>query len=119
MPYAWKLASAGEVCHDLRQNIVTLSHRPPPARGTVMIDHDVTSGERYEADLVVQAQLRGQESFILIHVEHQAQAQADFGRRMFRYFARLHDRYALPVYHTPLCSFPMPGPAVQSHQCIG
>src|SRR5262249_30351673 len=66
------------------------------------------SGERYEADLVVQAQLRGQESFILIHVEHQAQAQADFGRRMFRYFARLHDRYALPVYPIVLFSYARP-----------
>lgn len=69
---------------------------------------DVTSGERYEADLVVQAQMRGQESFILIHVEHQAQAQADFGRRMFRYFARLHDRYALPVYPIVLFSYTRP-----------
>ena len=69
---------------------------------------DVTSGERYEADLVVQAQMRGQESFVLIHVEHQAQAQADFGRRMFRYFARLHDRYALPVYPIVLFSSARP-----------
>ncbi len=69
---------------------------------------DVTSGERYEADLVVQAQMRGQESFILVHVEHQAQAQADFGRRMFRYFARLHDRYALPVYPIVLFSYARP-----------
>lgn len=69
---------------------------------------DVTSGERYEADLVVQAQMRGQESFVLIHVEHQAQAQADFGRRMFRYFARLHDRYALPVYPIVLFSYTRP-----------
>ena len=69
---------------------------------------DVTSGERYEADLVVQAQMRGQESFVLIHVEHQAQAQADFGRRMFRYFARLHDRYALPVYPIVLFSYARP-----------
>ena len=33
---------------------------------------DVTSGERHEADLVVQAQLREQASVLLIHVEHQA-----------------------------------------------
>ena len=30
---------------------------------------DVTSGERYEADLIVQAQFRGQESFFIIHLK--------------------------------------------------
>jgi hypothetical protein len=69
---------------------------------------DVTSGERHEADLVVQARLQNQPSFFLIHVEHQAQAQADFGRRMFRYFARLHERYALPVYPIVLFSYATP-----------
>jgi hypothetical protein len=69
---------------------------------------DVTSGERHEADLVVQARLQDQPSFFLIHVEHQAQAQADFGRRMFRYFARLHDKYALPVYPIVLFSYETP-----------
>lgn len=44
---------------------------------------DLTSGETHEADLVVRARFRGQESFFLIHVEHQAQPQPDFGRRMF------------------------------------
>jgi hypothetical protein len=33
---------------------------------------DVTSGERHEADLVVQTRLQNQPSFFLIHVEHQA-----------------------------------------------
>lgn len=69
---------------------------------------DVTSGERHEADLVVQARLRHQPSFFLVHVEHQVQSQADFGRRMFRYFARLHEKYALPVYPIVLFSYATP-----------
>ena len=40
---------------------------------------DVTAGERYEADLLVQAQFRGEPSCFLIHVENQAKAQANFG----------------------------------------
>lgn len=43
---------------------------------------DVTAGEQYEADLVVKARFRNQETFFLIHTEHQASSQADFGRRI-------------------------------------
>jgi Domain of unknown function (DUF4351)/Putative transposase, YhgA-like len=69
---------------------------------------DVTAGEQYEADLVIKARFRGQESFFLIHVEHQAQPQSDFGRRMFRYFARLYEKEGLPVYPIAIFSFNTP-----------
>ncbi|NJK80009.1 MAG: DUF4351 domain-containing protein [Chloroflexaceae bacterium] len=69
---------------------------------------DVTSGDRYEADLVARAQVRGQESFFLIHLEHQAQPQATFGQRMFRYFARLYEQHNLPVYPIVLFSYDTP-----------
>src|SRR4026208_1820459 len=59
---------------------------------------DVTLGERHEADFVVRAKFRAQESFFLIHVENQAHPQAEFARRMFRYFARLYEKHDLPVY---------------------
>ena len=59
---------------------------------------DVVAGERHEVDLVVRGRFRGQDSFFLVHVEQQAQSQAGFGRRMFRYFARLYERHGLPVY---------------------
>src|SRR5438445_13410608 len=36
---------------------------------------DVTAGAKHEADLVARARLRGQDSFFLIHLEHQAQPQ--------------------------------------------
>jgi hypothetical protein len=59
---------------------------------------DVTEGERHEADVVARARFRGQDSCFLVHVENQAQPQPEFARRMFRYFARLHEKHALPVY---------------------
>ena len=69
---------------------------------------DVTAGERSEADLVAQVQFKGKPSFFLIHIENQATAQADFGKRMFRYFARLYEKYDYPVYPIVLFSYDRP-----------
>lgn len=69
---------------------------------------DVTAGEQYEADLVAKVRFGSQESFFLIHVENQAKAQTDFGKRMFRYFARLYEKFALPVYPIALFSYDAP-----------
>jgi predicted transposase YdaD len=78
---------------------------------------DVTLGERYEADLVVQAKFREQESLFIIHVEHQSYSEADFNKRMFRYFARLHEKYDLPIYPVVIFSFDAPQrPEVSSYQ---
>ena len=59
---------------------------------------DVTAGERHEVDLLVRGRFLGQEAFLLVHVEHQAQPQVHFAARMFGYFARLHASHGLPVY---------------------
>ncbi|MBW4663191.1 MAG: DUF4351 domain-containing protein [Chroococcus sp. CMT-3BRIN-NPC107] len=69
---------------------------------------DVTSGEQYEADLVVKVQFRTQESFFLIHVENQANPQGDFSQRMFRYFARLYEKFDLSVYPIAIFSYNAP-----------
>lgn len=69
---------------------------------------DVTAGEQLEADLVVKARLRGQESFFLIHTENQSESQSHFNYRMFRYFARLHEKYQLPIYPVAIFSFDAP-----------
>nr|WP_199330662.1 DUF4351 domain-containing protein [Microcoleus sp. FACHB-68] len=69
---------------------------------------DVTAGEQYEADLVMKARFREQESFFLIHVENQASKQSEFSRRMFRYFARLYEKFGLPVYPIALFSYDAP-----------
>lgn len=75
---------------------------------------DVTAGERYEADLLVQAQFRREPSCFLIHVENQAKAQANFGKRMFRYFARLSEKYDLPIYPVVVFSYDQPKIAAAS-----
>jgi hypothetical protein len=59
---------------------------------------DVTEGERHEADVLARARFQGKDSCFLVHVENQAQVQTEFARRMFRYFARLHEKHAVPVY---------------------
>ena len=71
---------------------------------------DVTEGEKHAADLVVKARLRGQASFFLFHVESQAQSRElkNFKRRMFVYFARLHEEHSLPVYPIALFTFASP-----------
>lgn len=69
---------------------------------------DVTAGERYETDLLAQVQFRGEPSFFLIHLESQGQAQSNFSKRMFRYFARLYEKYDLPIYPIVLFSYEQP-----------
>ena len=43
-----------------------------------------------------------------MHVENQATPQADFPKRMFRYFARLTEQYDLPVYPIVIFSYDAP-----------
>ena len=69
---------------------------------------DVTSGEEHEADLVAQVRFQGKDSFFLIHIEVQSSSQSEFSRRMFRYFARLYEKYYLPIYPIALFSYEQP-----------
>ena len=61
---------------------------------------DIKLKEKKVIDILVKTKLRGEDGYILIHVEPQAQKQSDFNRRMFRYFCNLylkHDVKILPV----------------------
>ncbi|OCR00127.1 flagellar assembly protein H [Oscillatoriales cyanobacterium USR001] len=69
---------------------------------------DITEGDRYEADLIAKIKFRNQETFFLIHIESQAQYQANFSQRMFLYFSRLSEKYGLPVYPIAVFSFNSP-----------
>ncbi len=66
---------------------------------------DVTLGETHEVDLLMKARVRGEDAFFLIHVENQSTAQSEFPKRMFRYFARLTEKYDLPVYPVVVFSY--------------
>ncbi|MDQ2687169.1 MAG: Rpn family recombination-promoting nuclease/putative transposase [Armatimonadota bacterium] len=69
---------------------------------------DVNAGEKHEADIVVRARFRNEEAFFLVHVENQAKAQPNFNRRMFHYFARLHETHDLPIYPIVVFSYDAP-----------
>jgi len=69
---------------------------------------DVTEGEKKILDIVVQASLRNQDTLFIIHTEHQSYSQTGFNRRMFIYFARLHEKYALPIYPIVIYSHDSP-----------
>ena len=69
---------------------------------------DVTAREKHEVDLLVKTRFREKDAFFLIHVENQATPEPNFPKRMFRYFARLHEKYDLPIYPVALFSFDKP-----------
>lgn len=69
---------------------------------------DITAGEKFETDVIIKARVRGKKSFFLIHIENQATAQSHFNRRMFFYFAWLHQKFGLPVYPIAIFSYAAP-----------
>ncbi len=61
---------------------------------------DVKDKERHVIDVLVETKLADEEGLILIHVENKAQRVPDYNRKMFKYFARLHEKHQkkiLPV----------------------
>lgn len=69
---------------------------------------DVTSGDKKEIDLLAQVRYQQQETYFLIHVENQSYTETAFAKRMFKYFARLHEKYDLPIYPVVIFSFDEP-----------
>ncbi|BAY11695.1 DUF4351 domain-containing protein [Calothrix sp. NIES-2098] len=69
---------------------------------------DITVGTKKIVDLVVRASFRDRDSLFIIHTEHQSSSESDFNARMFTYFARLHEKYGLPIYPIVLYSHDSP-----------
>lgn len=65
-------------------------------------------GKEYEADIVARVRFLESDAFFLVHVENQSTPQADFGRRMLRYFHAFHEKYNLPVYPIVLFTYEQP-----------
>ncbi|WP_308189221.1 Rpn family recombination-promoting nuclease/putative transposase [Nostoc mirabile] len=82
------------------------------------IFNDVTSGEKKEIDLLVQLRYQQQETYFLIHVENQSYTQTEFAKRMFKYFARLYEKYDLPIYPVVIFSFDEPKRAESTNHCV-
>ena len=69
---------------------------------------DITSDDKHIADLIVKVRLKSGDAFFLIHVENQSKPDPSFPARMFRYFARLHEKYAIPIYPIVIYSHARP-----------
>jgi Domain of unknown function (DUF4351) len=111
-------------CPDLRNQIVPESVEFLPQEvfldpSTAIQTEDSNQAEKQKRILDIAAKVRirsdsplaarGEEDvFIIVHVDPQSTRKANFERRMFRYFSRLHDRYNLPVYPIALFTFDAP-----------
>jgi predicted transposase YdaD len=69
---------------------------------------DVTAGDKKIIDLLAKVKYQEKDTFFLIHVESQSYTQQDFTKRMFKYFARLYEKYDLPIYPVVIFSFDEP-----------
>jgi hypothetical protein len=69
---------------------------------------DLTSGDEKVIDLLVEVKQAGEDMAFLIHLEAQAFAEANFTRRIFFYFALLHQKYLQRVYPVVVFSFDQP-----------
>jgi predicted transposase YdaD len=61
---------------------------------------DITAGEKHYVDILAEVKIKGEDGYVLIHIEPQAYREAAFARRMFIYFSRLHEKHqkkVLPV----------------------
>lgn len=58
---------------------------------------DVTAGEKYFVDILAKTRVRGEDGYVLVHIEPQSYKEEQFNKRMFKYFARLHEKYNLKV----------------------
>jgi Domain of unknown function (DUF4351) len=76
---------------------------------------DLTEGDTYEADVVVKAKFLDEDSFFIVHLEHQGAFGKHFDRRMFNYFSQLHRIYQLPVY--PIVIFSHRSPREEGDPC--
>jgi hypothetical protein len=59
-------------------------------------------------DLVARVRLRGELSFVLVHVEHQSRRDPNIGWRLLAYAVWLREQFRLPVYPILLTSYDRP-----------
>ncbi|WP_059104297.1 Rpn family recombination-promoting nuclease/putative transposase [Shouchella shacheensis] len=58
---------------------------------------DLIEGERRRLDIVIETKLKGQNTFIIVHVEPQSYGQSHFHERMYHYFSLLYHKYRKPI----------------------
>ncbi|WP_235802032.1 transposase [Ureibacillus massiliensis] len=66
---------------------------------------DLFEGESRRADIVIETKLKGQETFLIIHVEAQSYYQENFHERMYHYFSLLYNKYRKPILPIAVFSY--------------
>jgi hypothetical protein len=69
---------------------------------------DLTAGEDKIIDLLVEVKQLGEDAVFIFHPEAQASPESFFTRRIFFYFARLHQKFLLRIYPIVIFSFDQP-----------
>ena len=70
---------------------------------------DAETGKRYADKLIKVYSKEGAETWVLIHVEVQGEAESDFAERMYLYYYRLRDRYGVDVVSLAVLADTSPG----------
>jgi hypothetical protein len=63
---------------------------------------------RFLLSFSIYCRFQQQDTCFLIHVENQSYTETAFAKRMFKYFARLHEKYDLAIYPVVIFSFDEP-----------
>lgn len=67
---------------------------------------DVTRGDKHQVDILVETKLKGEPGIVLLHVENQANVQAEFAERMFVYFSRLFQKHRCRILPIAVFTYP-------------
>ncbi|MEW6662925.1 MAG: Rpn family recombination-promoting nuclease/putative transposase [Bacillota bacterium] len=65
---------------------------------------DLAAGEKHYVDILAEVKIKGENGYVLIHVEPQAYREAGFARRMFHYFSRLYEKHRQKIMPIPVFS---------------
>ena len=69
---------------------------------------DVTAGDKYATDLIAKVKFLEKPAYFLIYIEAESGSRPKFNQRMFRYFARLQEKFDLPIYPIVIFSYDSP-----------
>ncbi|MDQ0297900.1 putative transposase/invertase (TIGR01784 family) [Salibacterium salarium] len=66
---------------------------------------DIVEGEKYRVDVLAETKLKGEDAFIIVHVEPQSYEQRYFQERMFIYFSRLYETHRCKILPIAIFSY--------------
>ncbi|MEI3614071.1 Rpn family recombination-promoting nuclease/putative transposase [Pseudogracilibacillus sp. SO30301A] len=66
---------------------------------------DLIDGEKRQLDIVVEVKWKETDTLIVVHVEPQSYVQANFNKRMFKYFSLLYNKLVMPIIPIAIFSY--------------